>query len=604
MADVIEFTTQRERERPKPKYNDWRDTYSKLADYALRSGELYRVKMRYNQTTKDYEPEYIPLANFTAHIAKELVRDDGQEAKTVFEVEGFLAEGRELLAVNVDAGKFASMSWVPELWGSDVIVSPGTNCKDYLRHAIQQVSFGGNKTRQTVYTHTGWRKIGGKWVYLHAGGAIGTNDVVVDVSAEGYLTRYTLPQDASDKLTAAQMALKVLDVADYRIMVPVFALVHLVPLCEALRQSGREPAFVLWLAGVTQSMKSSLAAVALSFFGDFTALNLPACFKDTANSIERKGFLLKDSLIVVDDFHPSATRAEAQEMNKKAQMILRGYGDRVGRGRLWADGSLRKSFPPRGMCLTTGEDLPDVGQSGTSRYLAVGIQKGDIDTSILSELQANTGLLSGHMRSYIEWLIPHLDEIARDAREQINQLRDKFIQGGLSGRIPDIIAWLYFGLCMGAKYLTESGALEQAEHDELLLNGLDALMEAAREQARLTVDEQPVNKFIGALRELLTTKQANVKAVLDASEPLPGFIGWVDDDYYYLLPEVAYSAVVQFYVKQNAVFPVSKTTLWKHLKNAGYVLPEDNQVTRQKKINGKKYRLIWLRADTLKDDAE
>lgn len=605
MGSVTEVAVKHERERQaKQKFGDWRDAYGKLADYDVKGGELFRVRMKFNPTTKEFEPEYIPLANFTAHIPKEITRDDGAETRTMFEVEGFLSDGRPLPIVAVDAGKFAGMGWVSELWGSDVIVSPGNNNRDYLRHAVQQVSFGGNKERQTVYTHTGWRKIGGRWVYLHAGGAIGAEGVTVDVSNEGYLTKYTIPASTGNRQEAAGKALRFLDVAGHRITIPLLALVHLAPLCEPLRQAGREPAFVMWLQGVTQSMKSSLAAVALSHFGEFSALNLPANFKDTVNSLERKGFLLKDSLLVVDDFHPSATRTEAMEMAKKAQAIFRGYGDRVGRGRLWADGTLRKSFPPRGMCLLTGEDLPDCGQSGAVRFMSVNIQKGDIKTKVLSELQANTDLLAGHMRNYIEWLSPHIGEIAGEAREEINKLRDGFIKHGLTGRIPDITAWLYYGLNVAAKYFVEAGAMSEADQDLLLQGGLDALMETAQEQARLTITEQPATKFIAALSEMLTVGNVHVKSLHETTDNMPGFIGWADEQYYYLLPEQIFSAVVQFYIKQNCNFPVTKATLWKHLKTAGMIDTAMDAPTKLKKVNGKPVRVLWLKTDVLNNDDE
>src|SRR5438874_785271 len=39
--------------------------------------------------------------------------------------------------------------------------------------ALQMLS--SDVRRETVYAHTGWRDVGGRWVYLHAGGAIGAD---------------------------------------------------------------------------------------------------------------------------------------------------------------------------------------------------------------------------------------------------------------------------------------------------------------------------------------------------------------------------------------------------------------------------------------------
>ena len=45
-----------------------------------------------------------------------------------------------------------------------------------------------------LYTHTGWRKVDGNWLYLHAGGAIGAAGALsgVNVRLPSGLSRYEL----------------------------------------------------------------------------------------------------------------------------------------------------------------------------------------------------------------------------------------------------------------------------------------------------------------------------------------------------------------------------------------------------------------------------
>ncbi len=585
-------------------YTDWRENYKKLSDYTIsKNGELCRIKMKYNAATKEYEPEYISLANFTARIAKEIVKDDGQESKALFEIEGFLFDGRPLPLITVESNKFIAMNWVVDGWGGDAIFSPGVNCKDYLRHAIQTVSLN-NKTRQTVFCHTGWRKINNTWAYLHAGGAIGADHVTVDISAEGRLGKYILPE-TGNIVRAAEAAIQLLYVADYKITVPLFSLIYLTPLGESLRRAGKEPAFIMWLNGMTQSMKSSLAAVCLSHFGEeFTALSLPASFKDTANSFERKGFLLKDSLLVIDDFHPSATKAESQQMHKAAQMALRAWGDRTGRSRANVDGTLRQSYPPRGMCLATGEDLPDVGQSGAARYFAVSLKRGDIDKVKLTELQTNTNLLAQNLANYIQWLSTQIEDIAGNAKKELNNFRDTFNEQGFDGRMPDTVAWLYYGWCAALHYFHSIEVLTTEQYESFLKVGLDTLIGLASEHAKTIRQEQPANKFLAALREMIAAELVDIVPLQDMPREGTNFIGWRDLDYYYLLPDATFSALVQFYNRQNSNFPVTKQTLWKHLLNDGCLSPGKDRVDRLKKINNKSHRCIWLKVDSLKIQEE
>ena len=67
---------------------------------------------------------------------------------------------------------------------------------------------------RTLYTHTGWREIGGKWVYLTAGGAIGMPNIEVDLPPR--LMRYRLPQPEGDPSHAIGKSLELLMVADLK----------------------------------------------------------------------------------------------------------------------------------------------------------------------------------------------------------------------------------------------------------------------------------------------------------------------------------------------------------------------------------------------------
>ena len=96
-----------------------------------------------------------------------------------------------------------------------------------------------------------------------------------------------------------------MNISKPEVMYPLIATVFLCPLNEFFRKVGYEPLYLLFLVGRTQTRKSTLAALMLSFFGEFSASTLPCSFKDTANAIEKKGYILKDTLNVVDDYHIS-----------------------------------------------------------------------------------------------------------------------------------------------------------------------------------------------------------------------------------------------------------------------------------------------------------
>ena len=79
-------------------------------------------------------------------------------------------------------------------------------------------------------------------------------------------------------------------------------------------------------------------------------------------------------------------------------------------------------------------------------------------------------------------------------------------------------------------------------------------------------------------------------------------IGYRDDDYIYLIPQVAYTQVYSFYGEGGYTFPASKSSLWKMFMDEGKLSPEISKtgavrLDRRKKINGGTGRYIWLSAN-------
>ena len=549
-------------------------------------------------------PLDIQLANFVAMPVREIVRDNGQDTNFYFEIEGVLATGRPLPRVTIGAKEFSQTNWIPEKWGLQANIEPGSAAKDKVRHVIQV--FAGDIQRDTIYVHLGWRRINGRWVYLHSTGAVGMDGVSVEV--EGGLERYTLPEEPGG-IESIKHILKLLEVAPLEVTIPLFASVFLAPLCEPLRHAGLEPAFVLWVAGITGAMKSTLASLYLSCFGDFNGKTLPASFKDTGNAIEKKSFLCKDTLIVVDDYHPTASKNEAQKMESIAQQILRGYGDRVGRGRMNSDTKLRATYTPRGLAWVTGEDHPDAGQSTSARYLTVELKRGDIDLDILNDLQSNTIHLRKAMRSYIEFLAPQMDMLPEQFKVAFPLLRERALSAkGTHRRLPEVVAWLYLGLAAGLEYAATIGAVEERFREEWLARGWKVLIELAEKQGRRIEQDRPAIKFLNALSELIAGGSVYLNELAAAQDEGTEqknsmFVGWRDESWFYLLPDTVFKAVVQFFNGQGVRFPVTSRTLWKNLDVENVILTEntagENRRLIQKTIGGKKYRILQLQRSAI-----
>ncbi len=324
-------------------------------------------------------PVRVPLTNFVARITANIVEDDGVEARRVFEIEASLS-GYTPPRVRIPPSEFNRMDWAAEYLGAGAIVYAGFGAKDHTRVAIQ-IHSGEKIAERRIYTHTGWRRLDDpQWAYLHAGGAIGEQGAVgnIEVVLDDALREFKLPVlgSADEQRAAVNASLGVLGVAPMRITVPLLGAVA--------RAVLGDPDHAVHVAGATGVHKTELAALAQQHFGAaMDSRHLPTTWASTANSIEGLLFTAKDALVTVDDFAPGGTLVDVQRLHASAARVFRSAGNRAGRNRMRADASLTAPKPPRGLVLSTGEDVPRA-QSVLARTFVVEIEEGDVDRGALS----------------------------------------------------------------------------------------------------------------------------------------------------------------------------------------------------------------------------
>ena len=265
------------------------------------------------------------LTTFRAEIVANIRMDDGVELKREFRLACEL-NGRTF-KFTIPVAQFQAMDWPAEYMGSQAIIGPSQ--REHARAAIQVLSE--KPEERDEYTHTGWRFAGGRWMFLHAGGAVGADGALgtVNVRLPGALSRFSLqlPASSADRIEAVRSTLKLLDLGPSAIGFSVLAAV-----CRAVFG---ESDFSLHLAGPTGVFKSELAALAQQFFGaTMVRANLPGSWSSTPNSIEVLAFHAKDSLVVVDDFAPQGNSGEVARCHGAADRVFRAAGKGSGRGRL------------------------------------------------------------------------------------------------------------------------------------------------------------------------------------------------------------------------------------------------------------------------------
>jgi hypothetical protein len=591
------------------------------AGYRVEDGRTCRER-----GTPDGGTALVPLCNFVARITEVVTRDDGVEQTTRFAVEGRLADGRPLPRVTVDAAEFGRLEWVTPAWRGGAIVFAGLGTRDHLRVAVQMLS--PESARRTVYLHTGWRQLGDTWHYLHAGGAIGADGPAagVEVSLPDPLAGFALPEPpaAGPSLAAAVRASLALlgGLAPDRIAFPLLAAVYRAALGEAPGALDLS----VFLAGPHGAGKSELAALAQQHYGaGLDARHLPGSWLSTGNALEGLAFAAKDALFVVDDYAPRGAAGDRQRCEREADRLLRAQGNRAGRQRMRPDGSLRPERPPRGLILSTGEDVPS-GQSLRGRMLVLDVSPDDVPLVNLTPHQqaAAAGLYAQALAGFLRWLAPQYSDLCRRLPGERDALRARALAEVTTGspRTPAIVADLALGLSLFLDFARAAGAVTDAERAEFKRRGWRALLDAASAQAEHVQAAEPTGLFLRLLAAALASSRAHV-AGPDGAEPetpaawgwrretlhdgpvwkpLGRRVGWLDGEHLYLEPEASYAAAQELARDQGEAQPVSARTLHRRLKERGLLASTDSTrgvLTVRRTLEGKRRNVLQLRAGLL-----
>lgn len=553
-------------------------------------GQLCQEK----ETSNGYE--LAPLMDGAAIITEEITKDDGQNITKHFNLEGITGKGRKLHVVCISADSFESMSWIPRNWGVDLVLTPGQTTKGKLTAALYKSGQSGGK--RTVYAHTGFKKLDEQPIFLHGSGAIGYTSGI-EVELDKALSRYEFSGHEENYQDDIRMSLRLLTAHQQTATYPLFAFVYLAPLYSLAEEAiGSPPAFAMYLQAPTQAGKTTLAALACSHFGRFTDTTPPTNFTSTANFIQKMTFEAKDVLLWVDDHHPRSTRYEAQAQDNIFQTILRGAGDRASRGRMKADRSLDVGMPPRGLVLMTGEDMPEVGQSGIARMFTLCLEKKREDITMIQAAAAN-GTVNRAMRGYIEYLIADYDNVRERIRSLFSDYRRQSVNWFAdSSRLSTNCSWLFVGAHIFSDYALSQGVFNGSERDEFLKTSIKLICETAKENERAVQEEDPVRLYVEALRDAVQVIPFAFQncVLFDSFTGLAEQgIGWQDSTFYYLDPARAYSYVLEHYRLQDKRFPVSKNEIHKRLTQKGIIEPGSNgKSSKVKCIAGQSKRVLFV----------
>ncbi|HQF63875.1 MAG TPA: CHC2 zinc finger domain-containing protein [Anaerolineaceae bacterium] len=508
-----------------------------------------------------------PLCNFAAQISADIMRDDGQNQMREFHIKGQIGK-RHMPSAIVPADEYGDMAWVVKHWGSRAIIEAGSRKKDQLRAAIQHLSV--DVERKIIFTHTGWRDVGDRRVFLSNAGAIGGEGITVELDTD--FEMYEVPLEPVNLNEAIRASLSFLDIAPDRVTFPLWGSIWLAPMSDLIHV-----AFTLWVYGGTGAMKSTLSALALNHFGArWDDKHMPAGFLDTANRLEQKTFIAKNVILIIDDFAPQKNSRDQQEYIRTAARVVRNVGNLAGRGRMAADTTARRTYYPRGLVIITGEDVPQ-SEGVMGRLFVVEMNRGDVNIERLSALQGRRAELPNAMSGYVQWAMSNWNTLKTTVPEQWRTYRQEMAVMKSHLRLPEALAGLMIGIDLGLRFALSQGVINGEQYQALVARGKAALLESGRQMAERVQDEKPEVMFVHAIADLLIQGKIYLAAVDPSvlnAQPIGGptataeLIGWYDKDWYYLMPDPSYARVCQAFRDRGTTFPVSPATLRKMMREA------------------------------------
>ena len=473
-----------------------------------------------------------------------------------------------------------------------------TACAGMHRHlpnAILKLS-GAYPTRQT-YRFMGWTQIEGKWVYVSPSLSISAAGVLVEpheVELESRLRDYHLTESTwTDSLSAFNAAIRVMPAN----LAPTLIAFTLLPLIQRfLPAATAKPA--VHLSGTTGSGKSEIAAVMASFYGDFARDSPPAQWGDTVNTVEALGYSLADALYWVDDY--KTIYADTRTFSR----LMQSYSRTMGRGRLTREAKLRQDRPCRGHLLSTGETTLEGEASVLSRMLVLDIPpwKGrDPGGVALKQADALRQHLPGFTVQFIQWMARQADDkgFARrladklvtntdDYETYLNTTLGSLAHTGRMERNWGLLLTIYQLL---GDFLTERGARDM----------LPVWQDAILETVRLVQQERAGDAFIQALDQLLASGEADITSSRHPVDPKPGVtvVGYEDEHFVYLLPEIAYREVMRIHALK-----FSTAAIGSQLKEDGWLIPgsSESHLTMQIRVRGRRVRVWRLKAKLFRGD--
>lgn len=469
----------------------------------------------------------------------------------------------------------------------------GHFCKSLLNNSD-------NVSHRYIYKNLGWSERFNKPFYVHEGGVIGRDGLDGNLYSEigEPFSKYNLSLPETDMYLkeAFTFVKDFINVAPENVTYPLLAAVGLAPVNHLVKNRTS-----LFVVGPRQSMKTTLASLAQSFFGTaFDGKSQMVDFTSTDNSIEVIMNKARNCLLVIDDFNKN--NKNSAKVAGVLERLIRSVGNSCAKQRMATNGKLQSSNPPMCVPVITGEELPE-GESTIARTLVTNIVSSDVDVNKLSILQeqSKSGIPVVIMHHYIKWIAENMENLPNKLKKVHVYFRDKFNVQANQRRLADNVADFMTGIYCFMLFAREQGIVNTSEFNKHITQAFTALRHSAK-RTEIAIDRDNIGKrFLYALNDGIKEKTvalAKIGRQQDSSLPV---IGWYDDNSVYLFPQKAHGMVKNHAQSSLCIELDTMIKTWKSLNQYGLLASKKGHgtLTDRKTVNGIRESVIHINRSEL-----
>lgn len=539
------------------------------------------------------------FGNFTVKMHRKIRYTDKKgTAVTYYKMEIITSSGESFLGI-VAGSQLDDLNWIKEISGGAAYFSTIKNARKQVLDLIHSL-VDSNVEEKIVFTENGWTRIGSIWCYVIDSGIIGLNQTKYSGDANH---PFIYDNRNVGKKTTFETTIKMIEICDDRsITLPLFLFTHLGSLCKLFELANVPLKGVMAIIGTTNSRKTSMALCMTKTFGRENITIPEISFESTEGGIEVESSKHADSVLLIDDFHPTTSKKNFNKLMKTLEFILRRYGDRTIKKRM-TDFSPNKTagcYDVNGVCVITGEDIGGV-QSSLTRVLILEVDKFSVKNDVLGYYQNNPLFLNTHMYDFISYVTCNFEKIVSFIKKRVLEWRKEKTYP--ISRYSEYYAQLMTCAEILALYASERGFWNHIEANNWKM-WCSEILDKMIEKNLLSAEREDFAIMIIQALQVAIDEYGVISLETLNKERIPHKIILEDENYFYVKKEYLIELTNLFWSRLGKDLPFSNSNqlaIFLEQKNLIQVRDEADGKRRSLALPKRKQRFLHIKKSRMKE---